>query len=472
MKERKTTMHKDSFGKRVFPRFQKSLLLEVTPGIGGKVHDLSEYGINFSLENKKSLPNVISKIKIYISDKSFIEPVIKVIWKKETENSKNILFGACIEKITDDDLEKLRYFLISEKTNEIVEHIQHTEYIEHNEKEKIKTIILNLWLNDFRSYLKKINNLSEKANKKLIKNEGEIVKKLTALNNSFLNKIDNITKELDNKKLNKIMHETFRFFIGPRSFRSDILRRGYEKPFGYPGDFQLLEDIYDNMPKENCFGKYFGFYFLDNPYAQSVRKRKNELRKILVKEINNTQKEQLKVMNLACGSCREIKEMYEEKKITNKCSIYFNLIDHEQKALDYSKEKLSVFEDSKTKFNFINNNILRLYRIKDNILKELGQQDIIYSIGLFDYLPDKLLKRIMNFCLYVMKDSGKLFISFKDEKKDPFAPLPPRWFCDWEFIPRTKEDAEKLLTNLEFPVSYKYWYDKTDRIIFFSITKR
>ena len=56
--------------------------------------------------------------------------------------------------------------------------------------------------------------------------------------------------------------------------KSWFLNRALEKPRGYPGDFDILEGIYDNRVKSSGIGEVLDLYFLQKTIAQAVRNRK------------------------------------------------------------------------------------------------------------------------------------------------------------------------------------------------------
>ena len=45
---------------------------------------------------------------------------------------------------------------------------------------------------------------------------------------------------------------------------------------------------------------------------------------------------------------------------------------------------------------------------------EFGMQDIIYSVGFFDYLPDDFLVKLLSSLYMLLNPGGKLFAAFKD----------------------------------------------------------
>lgn len=460
-RDKKFMKKKTTLEKRQFPRIMAKLPIRVTPQFFGESVDLSETGLGFVLD--KPLPLSKFQAKIEISPKETIETNFKVIWNKQLVEQKKFMYGVCFIRFTKKDLDTLRHLLISQKVEKIIDKIKNK-----NEKRKIS----DFWFIRFKKYMTDIFKLFQQVSDNKMDDEGVIVERLTALNNNLLQSADKLAKKMESSTIEKKMKNAFRFFIGHWAFKSQILRRGYEKPLGYPGDYKMLELIYDNKSISDGIGGYFDYYFLNNPYAEAVRCRKLEMERILVQRINESKKDSLNILNLACGSCRELKEIYAMRKITYNGRITFRLVDQEEDALRFSEQSLGKFVNDKTRFLYFKENILKFHSDKSKYTNLFGKQDIIYSIGLVDYLPDRVLTKILNFCLDILDEDGELIITFKDKEKDPFAPLPPDWFCDWKFVPRTEKDAFNLLYGLKDSLSIHAYYEGTKRVVFFEIQKQ
>ena len=92
-----------------------------------------------------------------------------------------------------------------------------------------------------------------------------------------------------------------------------------------------------------------------------------------------------------------------------------------------------------------NHNILDYCKEKEKYSGILGKHDMVYSIGLADYLPERFLKRLILFCFDLLRPSGILVIAHKDSKQ--YKPLAPDWWCDWTFYHRSEEDVVNIFRN-------------------------
>ena len=147
-------------------------------------------------------------------------------------------------------------------------------------------------------------------------------------------------------------------------------------------------------------------------------------------------------------------------------------VDQDQEALIYAQSRIKNIPLN-IKIEFRQGDILNYVRRPEEHSKELGKFNFIYSIGLADYLPDKLLRNMLLFSWKILEQKGLVTYAFKIEDKDPFAPIPPKWLCDWVFVPRSVVDAEMLFKS---GISGNYSIEKEDweklgRIVFLTAKK-
>jgi hypothetical protein len=81
-------------------------------------------------------------------------------------------------------------------------------------------------------------------------------------------------------------------------------------------------------------------------------------------------------------------------------------------------------------------------RSAETTTRKFGRFDIIYSVGLFDYLPDDLLVDILGALPKTLSEGGVVYIGFKDTER--YDKTPYQWHLDWFFFQRTKEDCLRL----------------------------
>ena len=169
----------------------------------------------------------------------------------------------------------------------------------------------------------------------------------------------------------------------------------YAKPFGYAGDYLIIEKIYDRSvsPREDLRKFDLFFHAQDAPIA--VRNRK-EYFKRLVRGICERQSEPVRVLDIASGPCCEIKELFDE---TPDLPVTFVALDVDRRAIQYATQLLGKHRDRVT---FIEKNVFR-YKPNDKF-------SLIWSAGLFDYFDDRTFHRILSRFVGALEANGELVV--------------------------------------------------------------
>ncbi|MBK7882427.1 MAG: class I SAM-dependent methyltransferase [Chitinophagaceae bacterium] len=215
-----------------------------------------------------------------------------------------------------------------------------------------------------------------------------------------------------------------------------------EWPKGYQGDNETLEYLYKGYPvSDNLLGKYIDLYAISRTLGVGIRERKEKLKELLVKEFFSADNISFKnILNIGCGSS---KELYEIGVQLNKLNGKITCVDFDQDALNFSEITLSSRMIDMKKFDFKRLNVLKLVD-PQFMLSNLGKFDIIYSVGLFDYIQDKGLIKIFKTLYANLNDGGKIIASFKD--CNHYSNFDYHWLGNWDgFYQRTKAEAIQLL---------------------------
>lgn len=430
-------MDNSSEDKRLYPRVKTNLKVGVSKNISAASADFSENGLSLSSAETISSPTV--SLRIGFPDKQFEFKVnAKLVWKRDLEKEGS-LYGLEFVKLTENQKIELRRELISFQIQGLLNSIKTPE---------VKTQVADFFLKDVLNYINEIIKVNLCLSNQTKYSE-PLEKKLEYLHTQILLKGYCLEELISDKTKIQRIKDNFRQLVGAWIYKSVIVRRAFEKPQGYPGDYKLLEIIYDNKPISKNIGIYFDNNFLKNPYAAAVRMRKDRLKGLLQQYINETNFNHINILNIACGSCREIQELLPDLKAKNR--ITFTCLDWDEEALRFSQDKLlssmtmGAGAENKTKnaeLQFVKENIMNIIRNK-SLLKSLGKQNLIYSTGLIDYLPDRVMKRFIYLFYHLLEPGGKLVLTHKNRDKT-FPPIVPDWFCDWRFVPRNKEEILKL----------------------------
>ncbi len=154
------------------------------------------------------------------------------------------------------------------------------------------------------------------------------------------------------------------------------------------------------------------------------------------------------ILNVASGACREYLGGFEsssDREVTLTC------VDADQEALDFAQSQTeSALTRSGVNSRFIRHNALRMVSAASNV-RRFGTQDIVYSIGLCDYIPDEYLIPLLQGLRESLKPGGVVYIAFKDTLLYDKAEY--QWLLDWYFFPRTEGDCLRLFAAAGYDVS-------------------
>ena len=237
----------------------------------------------------------------------------------------------------------------------------------------------------------------------------------------------------ENKDLKNDLREVFRSELQSLCLRGPLWNHALTKPYGYPGDFEILNAIYKNISvAKDSVGRELDRAFLTSPLAEAVRSRKNTIVNLLYEKICSAGKRYIKMLDLGCGPCTDVEELITLYSLDSSLSII--CVDHEQKALDFAK-------------NTVGQRALNILYIKANVLRlrtlPYAPFDIIWSVGLLDYIPDQLAYRAIQNWWRMVDNGGVLLLTVKDRNK--YDPTFYDWMADWIFVPRTEEQFIALL---------------------------
>jgi SAM-dependent methyltransferase len=175
--------------------------------------------------------------------------------------------------------------------------------------------------------------------------------------------------------------------------QSSILKHALDKPRGYAGDMDLMLKIC-RQPAQPCggFAEHLDAFYGNLPASQAVRDRVCMFGRILDDLPPGS-----RVLNLACGPALEVQDHFRRRPDS---TLSVDLVDHDLATLDYLTGRVPAERSSLMQGNALRllAGDLRVRRTTPDTPGPDGQgacdeqlrpvYDLIYSAGLYDYLPD------------------------------------------------------------------------------------
>lgn len=219
-----------------------------------------------------------------------------------------------------------------------------------------------------------------------------------------------------------------------RSLVSSILNQKtligfcHTKPFGYSGDFFIIEKMYQNyLSPDERYRKWDMFYQF-TPATVAVRNRKTLAINIFEELNKNAAGLNRDVLILGSGPVTETFEFFEQNPNN---TLIFEMLDMDKRAIAYAKNKNRKYLN---KMTFHNANVIRFIPEK--------KFDLIWSAGLFDYFKGKhfvyLIKRYYEY----LNENGEMIIgNFNIENPSRRS---MEILCDWFLYHRSAEELKQF----------------------------
>jgi hypothetical protein len=260
----------------------------------------------------------------------------------------------------------------------------------------------------------------------------------------------------------KLFKEWFQAETDPWLLASSMVSRARLWPEGYPGDYLTLEMVYANVPTGDGVARHIDRYLLSRTLAVAVRSRCRRLTALLQHRAGDDPAD-AKWLNLACGSCRELLTL---NVPAHGRRIY--CVDSDPNSLDYAKNLLNHLHLGEC--HFIAENAYRFVNAKRTI-ERYGHFDVIYSAGLFDYLPSDKLSSLIRGLYDSLAPNGLIIAPFKD--MNCYEAFDYHWFTKWHFFyQRNEADFRAVFSDAGIPPNaMSVERDETGVLLFFTIRK-
>ena len=218
--------------------------------------------------------------------------------------------------------------------------------------------------------------------------------------------------------------------------------RAANKPRGYAGDAVMMDYIYKGSAPADTTATGAGIFAATTRCATglSVRYRRALLRSVI--DETASQVHGARILSVASGHCREL----------DGSLIQHNWFDGEVVALD--QDPLSCAEVQRAQAQHRVRVVERGVRAlvgRDSASQDLGQFDLIYSAGLYDYLPDAMAQRLTALLASLLRPGGRLLLA-------NFLPACSgrgymEMIMDWHLIMRNKAEMLALCEGTSAPVA-------------------
>lgn len=204
--------------------------------------------------------------------------------------------------------------------------------------------------------------------------------------------------------------KTYTERVVTRSFvKGPTWSRSYFKPLGYPGDYQLMNYMYDEKPEGDSLEAMF-LHSLGLVAGRPIVARMYTLGDLLVGwNAGKSGNEPFRITSIGSGPAREFDHIFQTASPDSRWEVTF--VDQEPRALEFAISNNPAFaSDPRFKARALNASFTQMLDPGRSIFT-LPPQDVIYSLGLVDYLSLPLATKFAKRMLDYVKPGGRLIIA-------------------------------------------------------------
>ena len=226
-------------------------------------------------------------------------------------------------------------------------------------------------------------------------------------------------------QLTEDSHEELIRSLGIAGTEEGLIGHIFHKPYGYDGDFDLIDKIHRRWVSPNPMVERWDRFVQSVPLCESVRNRGA----FLSKSIRNMRpahsgKDPLRVLSLGSGPGTDILSAINDLEDSdNLQGVAFTCVDMDQRAIVRSMENL---EKHEALVDHVHRNVLRL--------KMKQKFDLIWASGLFDYFNDNLFRTMLSKMKKIINPNGIIIVG---NFSDRFAGPGPMSFVRWKLTYRS-----------------------------------
>lgn len=206
-----------------------------------------------------------------------------------------------------------------------------------------------------------------------------------------------------------------------------VLGHSYCKPYGYAGDFEIIDKLYtQHVSREERAGNWDRYlHTLAAPRA--VRNRKTFFKVWLQQQLEQRDGT-VRLLNLASGPARDLAEFFaDHPDLAGRVEV--DCVEQDPRAIEHAQRLLG--QRDNVRFHCVN-----VFKFRPQ-----SEHDLIWSAGLFDYFEDAVFVRVLRRFLGCMATDGEVVVGNFDPSNPSLAHMAVQ---DWHLHHRTAAELRQL----------------------------
>lgn len=235
--------------------------------------------------------------------------------------------------------------------------------------------------------------------------------------------------------------------LHPLVLCSPFLFRTFTKPLGYAGDYEMVNMMLRN-PYEgsSAFAKLLNFALLHTEPVVAHRNRIDYLVEMLRQQATlRVGLGRARVFNLACGPAVEVQRFLRECEESDLAEI--DLLDFNAETLEYTRERIQEARMNggrETPVRYFQRSVHQLLRAATQGGEDkFANYDVVYCAGLFDYLSQRVCKRLVELFCTMVKPGGMVVVTNVAASNPRKAWM--EYLMEWNLIYRSEAEMADLV---------------------------
>ena len=248
-----------------------------------------------------------------------------------------------------------------------------------------------------------------------------------------------------------------------------FIARAFSKPLGYAGDYELMNIIYRNRPEgETPIGRALHQWANSFRSACAVRSR----RRWVLQQMQDHARQRdgaYRVLSLASGPAMELQDLVRESFLAERAELL--CIDQDAQSLATARAEIERAMRETGRYlpaSFSSDSVKRLL-LRGGESQGYGPRDFIYTMGLYDYLPEEVGRKLAALLYKMLAPGGRLVIGNFGRQADAQAFLD--LVCDWHLIYRSADEVRNLAADMPADARVDVTLDATGTVYFLVVDK-
>jgi extracellular factor (EF) 3-hydroxypalmitic acid methyl ester biosynthesis protein len=290
---------------------------------------------------------------------------------------------------------------------------------------------------------------------------------------SLFERFENVSSNVDDEL--RPGHVLFgRRQLHPLLLSSPFVYRTFAKPLGYAGDYEMVNMMFrDTCEGSSLFAKMVNAYALQLPPIIAHQNRITYLCDKLVSESLRLarQNRPLRVFNLGCGPAHEIQRFLSKGSVSDR--VEFVLADFNDETAAHTNAKMNDLKKqfgSQAKIQVVKRTAHQLIKQSERSVQspQAEQYDLVYCAGLFDYLSDRVCRKLMDVFYGMLAPDGLLLSTNVDVHPSRNE---MEYFLEWVLIHRNSSQMMSLAPDRADRERINLMRDPTGVNIFLEVRK-